>query len=197
MNIMNDCDEGWGAEAPEHFFSYQRTGENMYHGLRREERRRIMRDMTDPWHLPELVQWHVPPRLRYMQAGSPERCLLPRRPVADALFPVARQRLLILFFQLPGHWYRQVDMQRLASLGLGVLQRELKNLREAGLIRVRVSDARRRRFPSHEYAANPDAPLFVALSLLARDMRYTPFDRPLRLPPEPDAEVGRVLPPYG
>lgn len=157
-------------------------------GLSENEARIVRRNSTDPMHLFDWAQFHVAPRMYRLDPLSFTPMLAPRRSVSDALFPRARQKLIVLFFQFPGNWYRQADVVRISTLGLGSAQRELMNLVIADLVRRRPT---RRRF-SPEYSANPEAPLFDVMCQLARGFLYSPYCHPLQLPPDPDYGPGGV-----
>lgn len=176
----------WVAQTKDHRVTAREPGRQR-RGLTKAQARSLRRDATDPRHLFDWAQFHVVPRLYRHDPLSLVTTLNPRRSVADALFPRARQALLVLFFQHAENWFRQVDVVEVTRLGLGAAQRELKNLQLAGLLRARpVARERRRQFPSLEYQANQASPLFAPLQALASLMLHTPYAGPLRLPPDPD-----------
>jgi predicted nucleotidyltransferase len=80
-----------------------------------------------------------------------------QRSIADALFPVVRQRVLALFFGNPSRSYFSNEVFALAQSGRGAVQRELASLALAGLVTVST------RGNQKHYAANKDAPVFAEL----------------------------------
>jgi len=137
---------------------------------------KIIKDCSEAWHLFDLAQLHVPPRRLHRDPCSYELHMDPRRCVADALFPRARQVMLLVFFQQPTVWYRQRDLHKMSCMGLSALQREIYNLLGAKLIvaePVRISS--RELFPSMKYRANSEAPLFSALCSLAEVFQYSAY----------------------
>lgn len=84
----------------------------------------------------------------------------PSDAIASALFGHTRRRVLALFFGRPGESFHVREILRLTRSGSGAVQRELKRLSNAGLIR-RQSDGAQVR-----YAANPDSPVHGELTAL-------------------------------
>jgi len=153
--------------------------------LRKAERMRIIRDSTEPWHLFDLSQLHVPPRRVHREPTSYELMITPRRSVADALFPRARQILLLVFFQEPTIWYRQTDLLRLSHAGMGGLQREIHNLLSVQLIEAKPLESQPNSYLRYmQYRANPKSPMFGVLCDLAQQFQQTVYRQPQELPPD-------------
>lgn len=77
--------------------------------------------------------------------------------IADALFPVVRQRVLALLYGNPDRSYFVNEILALAQSGRGAVQRELASLSEAGLVTVSSVGNQR------HYRANKDGPVFAEL----------------------------------
>jgi len=77
--------------------------------------------------------------------------------LAAALFGQTRRAILALLYGHPDEAYYLRQLARLGGLGLGVVQREVKRLSEAGILRRTVR--------GHQvyYQANPDCPVFAEL----------------------------------
>lgn len=154
-------------------------------GINTMRKWKIIKDCSEAWHLFDLAQLHVPPRRLHRDPCSYELRMDPRRCIADALFPRARQVLILVFFQQPAIWYRQRDLHRMSCMGLSGLQREIHNLLGAKLIvaePVRISS--RELFPSMKYRANSEAPLFSALCSLAEVFQYSAYVPTCQYPPD-------------
>lgn len=144
------------------------------HGLMNAESRTFQKNLTDPMHLFDWPQVHHPPRCNNRGMIEIVGFLHQRRPVADALFPRARQRLIIAFFMHPQNIYRQTDLMRITGLRGGSGQREIMNLRVAGLIRETRGDHQLRPY----LQAETESPLFSVMCALAQAMLYTPWQSP-------------------
>ena len=140
-------------------------------GLRNTELDAIRRNLTDPWHLVALAQAHQPPRLSERQYIMQARALTRGRPVADALFPLTRQRLILAFFMAPTASYQQSRLLACCNIGRGAGQRELMNLMAAGLIE-RIRGAR---MNECYYRANLSSPLLPVMRKLAEGMLFCPW----------------------
>lgn len=77
--------------------------------------------------------------------------------VADALFPLVRQRVLAVLFGMPDRSFYANELVALAQSGKGAMQRELEGLSQAGLITVR------RQGNQKHYQANAASPVFAEL----------------------------------
>jgi len=82
-------------------------------------------------------------------------------PAFSALFGKTRQALLSIFFLHPGQSYYFYEIIRIVGAGHGAVQRELKRLSEAGIIKSW------RRGKLVFYQANPGCPIFAELKNLA------------------------------
>lgn len=80
--------------------------------------------------------------------------------VGSALFSDAQAKLYPWIFGQPQRDFHVSELRRLTGLGSASLQRELKRLSEAGLIRARWMGNQRR------LQANPEAPVFADLVAL-------------------------------
>lgn len=159
-------------------------------GLTSEQMHCLRQNCTDPMLLFDWPQFHRPPRLGGPGVARITPHVTPRRSVSDALFPRARQKLLVLFFLFPERWFRQVDVLRIGQMGMGATQREIMNLLISDLIRARLSERRR---GTLEYNANPDSPLYGSLKALVEGFLYSPIPKPVHWPPEPgDSLVWRL-----
>lgn len=78
-------------------------------------------------------------------------------PLADALFPKVRQRVLAVLFGTPDRSFYANEVIALAQSGTGAVQRELAGLSEAGLLSVRKQGNQK------HYQANASAPVFAEL----------------------------------
>ncbi len=81
----------------------------------------------------------------------------PNSSLSSALFGQTRMAILALLYGHPGESYYLRQLVRSAGLGLGVAQREVKRLSDAGIIRRSVSGNQ------VFYQANPDCPIFPEL----------------------------------
>src|SRR3954466_4271620 len=82
--------------------------------------------------------------------------------IAAALFTDSQTRVLRWLFGQPERAYHLNELLRLTGLGSASLQRELKKLAEAGLVRAeRVGNLRR-------FQANTESPVFGELVALTR-----------------------------
>jgi uncharacterized protein len=77
--------------------------------------------------------------------------------LSAALFGHARRAILGLLYTHPDQAYYLRELVRSAGLGIGVAQREVKRLSEAGILRRTVSGRQ------VYYQANPDCPVFDEL----------------------------------
>lgn len=77
--------------------------------------------------------------------------------VAEALFGHTRRRVLGLLFGRPGESFYLREIVRLTGAGIGAVQRELKQLTDAGLIRREI------RGRQVYFSANSDAPVYLEL----------------------------------
>jgi len=82
--------------------------------------------------------------------------------IAHALFSASQCQLLSWLFGHPDRSFHLRELSRLAGLGSASLQRELRKLLAAGLLRVEQVGNQRR------YTANPDSPVFEELKSLVR-----------------------------
>jgi predicted nucleotidyltransferase len=95
-------------------------------------------------------------------AGSRAREAPDGTNLADSLFTSTQQRVLALLFGQPDRSFFATELIRLARVGRGAVQRELKRLAESGLVSVtRVGTQK-------HYQANPASPVFAELSSLVR-----------------------------
>lgn len=78
-------------------------------------------------------------------------------PIADALFPKVRQRVLAALFGQPERSFYTKELMRLADSGIGAVQRELAALEGCGLI------TSRREGNQKHYQANPNSPIYGEL----------------------------------
>jgi predicted nucleotidyltransferase len=78
-------------------------------------------------------------------------------PMADALFPKVRQRVLAVLFGNPGRSFYANEVIAMAQSGTGAVQRELLALSEAGLITVTKQGNQK------HYQTNAAAPVFSEL----------------------------------
>jgi len=77
--------------------------------------------------------------------------------IASALFGKTRRALLGILYANPGEAYYLRRLAREAGTGVGAVQRELKRLSEAGIIRREVRDRQ------VYFRANPDCPVYADL----------------------------------
>jgi predicted nucleotidyltransferase len=82
--------------------------------------------------------------------------------IAHSLFSASQCQLLSWLFGHPERSFHLRELSRLAGLGSASLQRELRKLLAAGLLRVEQVGNQRR------YTANPDSPVFEELKSLVR-----------------------------
>lgn len=80
----------------------------------------------------------------------------------DALFTRTQRQLLGIFFGHPEQSFYLNQIVRLAGVGTGSVQRELKRLASAGLLTVRKVGNQK------HYQANPETPIFSDLCNMAR-----------------------------
>ncbi|MBG9387745.1 nucleotidyltransferase domain-containing protein [Caenimonas sp. DR4.4] len=78
-------------------------------------------------------------------------------PMADALFPRVRQRVLALLFGNPDRSFFSNEVVALVQSGTGAVQRELAGLSQAGLLTVTT------RGNQKHYQADREAPVFAEL----------------------------------
>jgi len=78
-------------------------------------------------------------------------------PIADALFPKVRQRVLAALFGQPERSFYTKEIIRMAGSGVGAVQRELQSLAACGLVTVRHEGNQK------HYQANPDSPIYDEL----------------------------------
>lgn len=81
--------------------------------------------------------------------------------VIRTIFPKARAELLRLLFADPGRAHHLRDLARLSGLAIGTIQREVANLKKAGLIREQRDGNR------VYFSANRDHPIFPELQGIA------------------------------
>lgn len=81
----------------------------------------------------------------------------PASSIADALFPLVRQRVLALLYGNPDRSFFANEIIALAQSGTGAVQRELAALSKAGLLSVTAQGNQR------HYQANSAAPVFAEL----------------------------------
>jgi predicted nucleotidyltransferase len=75
----------------------------------------------------------------------------------DALFPLAKQRVLALLFGQPERAFATMELIRLADVGSGAVQRELDRLVASGLVATAMVGTQKR------FQANSESPLFEEL----------------------------------
>lgn len=80
-----------------------------------------------------------------------------KKSISDALFTKAQQKVLALFFSQPDKSFYLNEVVRLASMGRGVISRELNKLVDAGLLVVSKQGNQ------NHYQANAAAPIFNEL----------------------------------
>jgi DNA-binding transcriptional ArsR family regulator len=95
-----------------------------------------------------------------------------------ALFGQTRRALLALLYGHPDEAYYLRQLVRAGGLGLGAVQREVKRLAEAGILRRTVR--------GHQvyYQANPECPVFAELKGLAVKTAGPADTRPAPVVPE-------------
>lgn len=82
--------------------------------------------------------------------------------LADALFPITRQRVLALLFGHPERSFFTAELIRLTGGGSGAIQRELARLSQSGLVVVtRIGNQK-------HYQANPESPIFTELRAIVQ-----------------------------
>jgi predicted nucleotidyltransferase len=81
----------------------------------------------------------------------------PKPSLADALFPVTKQRVLGLLFGQPERSFGTLELIGLADSGRGAVQRELEMLVQAGLVEIEVVGLQKR------YRASQTSPIFEEL----------------------------------
>lgn len=86
-----------------------------------------------------------------------ESTLLKSVPLANALFPKVRQRVLAVLYGTPDRSFYANEVIALAQSGTGAVQRELLSLSEAGLLLVSKQGNQK------HYQANASAPVFTEL----------------------------------
>jgi len=80
--------------------------------------------------------------------------------MGDVLFTKTQQRVLGLLFGKPDHTYYLNEIVRLAAVGKGSVNRELRKLCEAGLLTVS------RKGNQNHYQANANSPIFNELKVI-------------------------------
>jgi len=107
--------------------------------------------------------------------------------IATALFSDSQTRVLRWLFGQPGRGYHINELLRLTGLGSASLQRELKKLAEAGLVRSeRVGNLRR-------FQANAESPVYGELVALTRKtLGVEPLLREALEPLAPQLEVAFI-----
>lgn len=107
--------------------------------------------------------------------------------IATALFTDSQTRVLRWLFGQPGRGYHINELLRLTGLGSASLQRELKKLAEAGLVRSeRVGNLRR-------FQANAESPVYGELVALTRKtLGVEPLLREALGPLAPQLEVAFI-----
>lgn len=107
--------------------------------------------------------------------------------IATALFTDSQTRVLRWLFGQPGRGYHINELLRLTGLGSASLQRELKKLAEAGLVRSeRVGNLRR-------FQANAESPVYGELVALTRKtLGIEPLLREALEPLAPRLEVAFI-----
>lgn len=103
--------------------------------------------------------------------------------VATAIFSDSQSRVFRWLFGQPERGYHLSELRRLTGLGSASLQRELKRLVEAGLVRSeRVGNLRR-------FQANPQSPVYSELiGLTRKTLGVEPMLREALLPLVPDLQ---------
>lgn len=103
--------------------------------------------------------------------------------VATAIFSDSQSRVFRWLFGQPERGYHLSELRRLTGLGSASLQRELKRLVEAGLVRSeRVGNLRR-------FQANPQSPVYSELiGLTRKTLGGEPMLRETLLPLVPDLQ---------
>ena len=91
-----------------------------------------------------------------------------RTALAAALFGHTREAVLRLLFSRPGETFYVRQLARIVGTGLGAVERELRQLKEAGVVQT----ARRR--GRVYYEADPDCPIYGELVRLVRKLRESP-----------------------
>lgn len=98
-------------------------------------------------------------------------------PLADALFPKVRQRVLAVLFGTPDRSFYANEVIALAQSGTGAVQRELASLSEAGLLTISKLGNQK------HYQANATAPVFAELrGLVLKTMGLADILRAALLP---------------
>ena len=92
----------------------------------------------------------------------------PKRHLDRALFSGIRRGILGMMFTYPGQSLGYRELVRAMGSGQGAVQRELRNLTEAGIL-LRLSEGRRVR-----YCANPDCPIYAELHRLFHKLASNP-----------------------
>ena len=82
--------------------------------------------------------------------------------LADVLFTQSQQLVLGLFYSQPNKTFYTNEVLRQSEIGRGTIQRELKKLALAGILKVD------RRGNQLHYQANPDCPIFTELCGISR-----------------------------
>jgi len=78
----------------------------------------------------------------------------------NALLPRVRARVLGIFFGHPDQQFQLIEVISKAASGRGAVQREVKNLTDAGIVRIASSGNRKL------YSANRESPIFAELRQL-------------------------------
>lgn len=107
--------------------------------------------------------------------------------IAAALFTDSQTRLLRWLFGQPERGYHLNELLRLTGLGSASLQRELKKLAEAGLVRSeRVGNLRR-------FQANAESPVYAELvALIRKTLGVEPMLREALEPLAPKLETAFI-----
>ena len=92
----------------------------------------------------------------------------PGRHLDTALFSGTRRGILGMLCTHPGQTLCHRELVRAMGTGQGAVQRELRNLTEAGIL-LKLSDGRRTR-----YCANPDCPIYSELHHLFHKLASHP-----------------------
>lgn len=82
--------------------------------------------------------------------------------LADALFTSTQQRIFALLYGQPDRSFYLTEIVRLAEIGRGGVQRELRRLEQTGLVTTKNIGNQK------HYQANPDTPVYQELTSIVR-----------------------------
>ena len=111
-----------------------------------------MRENIPPLHIPNLGS--TIPNMGMHDKTSPSASHIG---LSGALFSSTQQRVLAFLFGQPERSFFATELIGLAGGGSGAVQRELKRLKESGLVTVTPLGNRK------HYQANPQSPIFAEL----------------------------------